>query len=670
MDEFIKHKKVKKRYFIFPIPFVLLLMDFLIFKQKGYILDEKTMFEAIKNIVIIAFCSGSVVLSLIYFALKISKIESDSRREKQYLDGIVRKFFVPLNSIIGLCSDCNENVDKSKNLELKTQLLLETSLRMKKSLQDIDEYNMLLNKKLKLELFNINLRELFDNVIEYLIKIKPNTCVIFKNNVTNDIIVKVDARQAQKIISNIMISLLNFTESGTISFTAEKRLFDVKIKIVDDGVTFKDNIKDNLFEPYEGANNISNLHYTGTGLSLAIASELTKLHHGKVWIDKKNDNEAVLYLTFLRGKNIVIPTKYSEDSANYFRDTGRRIDSLVHINEAVKGKILLIKGVSVHKEILMNMLFDEKYDIFAPIDPLFNYDSVELDKEYDLIIIDEMYEFSNFDLCKQMRNKYELSQMPILLMVPNDRQANLKKAYDVGANDCIDYLVLKQQLIAKVNTLVQIKKATENLVNSQVSLLQAQIQPHFLYNALNTIAQLCLDEPIKAYETLIDFSQYLRSKFSFKNPHRAVTIEDEVSTVKSYLNIEKARFGERLSYKIIYNGEGQRFIPSLIIQPFVENSVKHGVSKNDKGGNILVEIFENDETTKVSISDDGQGMNKKTLDEIINGDPTKLGTGISNGIKRLKIYNSNNFSISSTLGEGTKISFDIPINWYMKFKEN
>lgn len=104
--------------------------------------------------------------------------------------------------------------------------------------------------------------------------------------------------------------------------------------------------------------------------------------------------------------------------------------------------------------------------------------------------------------------------------------------------------------------------------DAEIAFLRSQISPHFLYNALNSIAALCFDEPRRAEELILDLSQVLRSSFDFKRLETLTTIETELELVKAYLNIEKARFGDRLCVKYDVDADLNIWIPPMILQPF------------------------------------------------------------------------------------------------------
>ena len=126
----------------------------------------------------------------------------------------------------------------------------------------------------------------------------------------------------------------------------------------------------------------------------------------------------------------------------------------------------------------------------------------------------------------------------------------------------------------------------KQVVTAELQFLQAQIQPHFIFNTLNTIMVFCRQDPNKAAELLDELGNYLRGKFSFSNADELIPLEKELDFVNSYLAIEKVRLDERLQVSYDLDTNLDVYIPSLILQPIVENAVRHGIRPKKEGGKV------------------------------------------------------------------------------------
>ena len=264
------------------------------------------------------------------------------------------------------------------------------------------------------------------------------------------------------------------------------------------------------------------------------------------------------------------------------------------------------------------------------------------------------------------KSKYSLLELPVLMLTIRNRIEDILQAFENGANDYLSKPFDRKEMLARVRTLIGMKTAMEQAVDSELKFLQAQIRPHFIYNALNTIMGLCLTEPDKVYELIGQLSNYLQGKFRFINTNNLITLEDELELVKSYVNIELARFGERL--KVEYHIErGITFkMPPLILQPLVENAIKHGIYPKSEGGTVSISVCREKDSIKILISDDGAGMPQAMADSILDGQAEISGIGIRNLDERLKKHYGCGLKIVSEVDKGTTAEILIP---YYKINE-
>ncbi len=187
------------------------------------------------------------------------------------------------------------------------------------------------------------------------------------------------------------------------------------------------------------------------------------------------------------------------------------------------------------------------------------------------------------------------------------------------------------------------------------TLMLSQIQPHFLYNALNTIKYLIRKDPRTAETAVVKFSGYLRANMDSLTQRDPIPIEKEIEHVKNYTEIEKLRFGQRL--EVLYDIRCSDFkVPPLTVQPIVENAIKHGVNQKPEGGTVKIETYRDEKSYYIKISDDGVGF-----DINIPFDDGKSHVGMSNIKERLKTLLDAEVFIKSVIGEGSEILIEIPV---------
>ncbi len=154
---------------------------------------------------------------------------------------------------------------------------------------------------------------------------------------------------------------------------------------------------------------------------------------------------------------------------------------------------------------------------------------------------------------------------------------------------------------------------------AELKALQAQVHPHFLFNALNTVAGLCEIDPPKASELTVKLGQFFRSSFRSAGEMTS-TVQDELVTVKSYLDIEKARFGDRLEVIEDIDLDAYDYmVPSFAVQPLVENAIVHGLSKKPGLGRLQIIVRAKSDCLLCCVADNGRGFDVSTLDWVNNG---------------------------------------------------
>ena len=199
------------------------------------------------------------------------------------------------------------------------------------------------------------------------------------------------------------------------------------------------------------------------------------------------------------------------------------------------------------------------------------------------------------------------------------------------------------------------KQAMEmKLQESQISIMLSQIQPHFLYNTLNSIYQLCETNPMRARSMVNFFAEYLRNNLSTLEAPGLISFETELSHIKTYLEIEKIRFEDSL--EIEYDIKCVDFsLPVLTVQPIVENAVKHGTSKKRGGGKVTISTDENKESHIIKVFDTGCGFDPSNPK-----DDGKRHVGIENVRQRLFNMCGGSLSIESEVDKGTLATIIIP----------
>jgi sensor histidine kinase YesM len=216
-----------------------------------------------------------------------------------------------------------------------------------------------------------------------------------------------------------------------------------------------------------------------------------------------------------------------------------------------------------------------------------------------------------------------------------------------------------QELLAREN--IRVVSSEKKLVEAKLRLLQAQIEPHFLFNTLANVQSLIGKQPVQASDMLERFIAYLRQSLNASRNMQG-TLGQELDLLTHYLELLKIRMGDRLQFSI-HAADALRTIAlaPMLLQPVVENAIKHGLEPKVEGGRIDIAIQESNRNLAIEVRDNGLGFeagnNARTLDQTESG-----GVGLSNLRERLQLLYGNEARLNiQELKPGTLVSINIPI---------
>ena len=217
------------------------------------------------------------------------------------------------------------------------------------------------------------------------------------------------------------------------------------------------------------------------------------------------------------------------------------------------------------------------------------------------------------------------------------------------------------QLFSQQYALAEAERQAHLVTNAEIKALQAQMDPHFLFNVLNTIKSLIRTAPEESRKMITQLAKYLRKNMQNINQD-LIPIREELDHVRIYLNLVKARLGERLQIEWEVDESSLDYtIPSLTIQPIVENAIVHGIRKMSKDGRVKISITKRNNGIKISVCDNGHGMDTNSVPK---NEDEHMGFALINIRQRLSYHfgEKTNFTIQSQNGQGTVVSFVRPID--------
>lgn len=204
----------------------------------------------------------------------------------------------------------------------------------------------------------------------------------------------------------------------------------------------------------------------------------------------------------------------------------------------------------------------------------------------------------------------------------------------------------------------QLERSRSALAEAELLALRAQISPHFIYNALTAISSYIITDPPRARELVLEFADFTR--YSFRQHSEFTTLADELRSIHSYVELERARFGDRLTVRLRIAPETLTTVmPYLALQPLVENAVKHGLEPGAHGGLLTIASEDLGAHTEITVEDDGVGMDPEMARALLSGAESDH-VGLRNVDMRLRRLYGNGVVVETAEGAGTLIRIRVP----------
>lgn len=469
-----------------------------------------------------------------------------------------------------------------------------------------------------------------------------------------------DENRVVQIVFNLLHNAVKFTNEGKIVIEADVKDEKASISIIDTGTGIETDMLKRLFRPYERDTTADG----GFGLGLSISKQLVELHGGT--LDASSTIGKGSTFTF----TLKLATTEETENAMFFEQFVSSAPQMsatlatVELDEGIvkpnreRPKILVVDDDPINLQVLASLLPPEEFEMVATTsakDALLMLDSAD----WDLVITDIMMpQISGYELTKMIRKRYTFIELPILLLTARSQTVDLQSGFLAGANDYVTKPVEALELRSRIEALTIIKKSVREQLQLEALWLQAQIQPHFLFNTLNAVIALSEIDVTKMQQLLGELSNFLRSKFQFQQLHQLTTIEEELNIVRSYVYIEQVRFNNRLQVIWDIDKCTQYKIPFLTIQPLVENAIQHGVMKRPEGGEVRVRISDCEDYVEITVEDNGVGIEEERLSQILERKTDRTsGVGLINTDQRLIRKFGMGLQIKSIIGVGTSVSF-------------
>ncbi len=604
-----------------------------------------------------AFRSVSVLSQKL---LRMDKIKDE------FLANTSHELRTPLSGILGITEAMMKGSDGELNSHQKQNLsiIAGSSRRLANLVNDILDYAKMKNGDILLHIRPIQIEGLIHTVVSVFQQLSRSKEYEVISDIPDGLPpVLADENRVVQILYNLVGNAVKFTVRGCVKISAGKTGDMVEVCVSDTGEGIPEDKLTDIFKSFEQVDTSLTRRHGGTGLGLPITKHLVELQGGTIRVESHPGAGSRFYFTLPVADTALIaaePALEEIEPDHMVQDLSATLETIRMETSEGSIQVLLVDDDAVNLQAAASILRLDGYGVTVAGSGKAALAELTKSGDFSVMILDVMMpEMSGYEVCRKLRENRSNFELPVLMLTARASTEDMVMGFEAGANDYLPKPYEPEELLARVRTLAGLKASVDKAMAAETAFMQAQIKPHFLFNTLNAISSLCDSDPGRAQQLIDEFSNYLRQSFDFKSLETHVPIEKELNLVDSYVEIERARFGDKLQVEFDVDRTIKTKIPLLSIQPLVENAVSHGLRKKGGGGTVVISVKEAPQGVCVSVEDDGKGIPPEELETLLTPGAGR-GIGLWNIDKRLKKLSGKGLTIESAPGKGTKVSYIIP----------
>jgi signal transduction histidine kinase len=641
-----------------------------------------------EKIGIVGFITMMNILLAFRFTNAFEKTEMLSQQlalsnqlKDEFLANTSHELKTPLHGIMNITSHLlNDEADTLTTKQKQNLWLIkDTSTKLSMLIHDLIDVTLIKHGELRLSPTVVDIKIVTQIVLDVLQFEQVGKELELENVIEDDVWVLADENRLRQILYNLVQNAIKYTEKGVIRVSSRYIDHQVCISVEDSGVGIPFNKHETIFNYFEQLSEpLPQDGTTSMGLGLFISRKLVEQMQGEIYVDWSEVGVGTRFSftlpSFSNVQGITDDTGVTTPSEIRQLKQEKSLD----IIEQHQYTILIVDDEASNIHTMRNILQRHRYNIITAFSAQEALLKLRKYPQIDLVILDVMMpKVSGIQLCQTLREQYSIIDLPILFATVRDSSQDIALGFRAGANDYITKPFNEDTLTARVYNLISMKTAIHEAIRNELAFHHAQIKPHFLYNALSSVISFCYSDGEMAAELLSMLSQYLRYILDMDYKQQFVPLQHELDLIHAYVEIEKVRFANRFIFhadvdETLLDVE----IPSLCIQPFIENAIRHGLFHKRGQGNVTLSIQEGSDHMKITIEDDGVGISEEVLYQIQKGEgklgeqPGTGGIGIQNIYKRIKSIQGTKLSIFSELGHGTRVTLYLPLYQVKELERN
>ncbi len=460
-------------------------------------------------------------------SLAIESLKKMDKLKDDFISNTSHELRTPLNGIIGIASSLLDGVAGKVNesMHQNLSLIVKSGRRLSNLVNDLLDFSKLKNTSLKLNTSPISVHQAVESALSMYQVLVGDKRLRLENKCSSDLWVLADEDRFMQILTNLIGNAIKFTKEGEILITAEPQEAFAQISIKDSGIGIDPKDQARVFHSFEQVDGSTERHFGGTGLGLSITKQLVELHEGT--IDLKSEVGVGSTFTF------TLPLAEAEEDQKVRKviSTSPSINSTISIKEKNQDALFTVWAVDdepINLQVLANLLQPQGYAFKAIESGTTALAELEGSPLPDLILLDIMMpELSGFDVCTEIRKKWNHNKLPIIMITAKNQTEDLVKGFKVGANDYVFKPFVKEELLARIKTQLGLQKLNHRLEVILNSTKDMAVIRQLLDVTKEAVKAMTLEFPTLKNQP-VAFVSSQKDAFDIYNLNKEIPLEEEI----------------------------------------------------------------------------------------------------------------------------------------------
>ena len=539
---------------------------------------------------VVSLSAAVVMIIRVRTNIHIKELQREKRLGRlkdEFLANTSHELRTPLNGMIGIAENIlmREDIAENRRVRDNLELIVRSGKRLSALVDDVLDYSKLKNNEISLNRHLVDIRVVVDVILPVITPLLQNKPISVEVRIPEGLpLVTADENRVQQILFNLLGNAVKFTQRGIISIGADqdpRYPGFVTVSVADTGIGIAKEHFDSIFSSFEQLAESSTREHGGTGLGLAISRRLVELQGGLLWVNSVPGEGSVFSFTLPAAEEDGREPSggNAEDSSAMLKKieaegTPGAIELEDRSRPDAEATVLVVDDEAINQLIVKNFLENERYNILLSGSGGEALEIIAANPDIDLVVLDIMMpRMSGYDVCRRLRTEYSLSDLPVLMLTARNQVNDLVQGFEAGANDFLSKPFEKDELLARVRSLISLKlsqkqlgyfrQLLKNIIDSMPSIVIG-VDGAGVVTQWNNKA---------AAETGIEVDKAVGEKIHVLLPQLQDELENIIGAIHNSDNYRRNNIGYKTETGVLYS--------DLIVYPLTAGSSRGAVIRID-----------------------------------------------------------------------------------------